>query len=138
MQRNILRGFAAILLIVDGAGACSRGPPITAGSVSESNVAASSDSGKRYDPTMLKEVKKLADLPKDVQTLADNTFMKDRWDGAPTKFLVGGVGGLSAVVIYEQSGYVPSYHAQSYAFDDSRWVPAKEWVLQSEITTLRA
>jgi len=71
-----------------------------------------------------------------VQFLANNSFMRDRFDYTPTQFLIGGVGGSSAIVAYEQGGYVPSYHAQSYVLIHSRWVPAKHWLLQSKIGTL--
>jgi hypothetical protein len=135
MLQHGLCGFAAVLLIASIAGGCSASTNVSE-SAPESNVAATSDANAQYDPTSLKEVKHVSSLPADVQTLANNSFMKQRFDYTPTKFLVGGVGGSSAVIAYEQGGYVPTYHAQAYVLRNSRWVSAKHWRLESEITTL--
>jgi len=95
------------------------------------------DVSKLYNPVAMIEVKNFADLPDGVQTLAKETFMKERYDSTPTKFLIGGASKSSAVVAYEQFGYVPSFFAQSYIFRNSRWVEGKRWQLDTEIIRLR-
>jgi hypothetical protein len=134
LRLNGLYGFAAFVLIV--VGGCDPAQPHDPGAAPGSNVASTSDANAHYDPTSLKEVREFSRLPEGVQTLASNSFMKENFDYTPTKFLVGGVDGASAVVAYEQGGYVPSYHAQAYVFRNSHWVPAQRWQLQSETTNL--
>jgi len=90
----------------------------------------------QYDPTSLIEVKALSDLPSQVRSLANASFMATNYDNTPTKFLVGGVSRSSAVIAYEEFGYVPSIYAQSYVYSGSQWIPAKSWNLGSEITSL--
>jgi hypothetical protein len=90
----------------------------------------------RYDPTSLIEVKALSDFPSQVQALANASFMSTKYDNTPTKFLVGGVSRSSAIIAYEEFGYVPFFFAQSYVYNDSQWIPAKRWSLGSEITNL--
>ena len=62
--------------------------------------------------------------------------MKERYDNTTTKFLVGGASKSSAIVAYEQFGYVPSFFAQSYVFSNSHWVAVKRWQLTAEIVHL--
>ena len=90
-----------------------------------------------YNPAAMIEVKNFADLPDGVQALANGSFMKERFDNTPTKFLVGGASKSSAIVAYEQFGYVPSFFAQSYVFSNSRWFAAKRWQLDTETIRLR-
>jgi hypothetical protein len=137
MYRIILRGLAIVVVLSTlGAVGCSRDPP--SGSAPAPNVAVNGDTKVQFDLKILKERKQLTDLPDGVQVLANNSFMQHRYDGTPTKFLVGGVGVSSAVVAYEDGGYVPSYHAQSYVLRSSRWVADTNWQLESEVTTLSA
>jgi len=137
MYRIILRGLAIVVVLSTlGAVGCSRDPP--SGSAPAPNVAVNGDTKVQFDLKILKERKQLTDLPDGVQVLANNSFMQHRYDGTPTKFLVGGVGVSSAVVVYEDGGYVPSYHAQSYVLRSSRWVADTNWQLESEVTTLSA
>jgi hypothetical protein len=89
-----------------------------------------------YDPAPMLEVKRFADLPEGVKTLANGSFMKERYDNTPTKFLVGGASKSSAIVAYEQFGYVPSFFAQSYVHTNSGWVAAKRWQLDRQIVQL--
>jgi hypothetical protein len=137
MYEIILRGLAIfVVLSAFGAAGCSREPP--SGSAPAPNVAVNGDTKVQFDLKTLKECKQLADLPEGVQVLANNSFMQHRYDGTPTKFLVGGVGVSSAIVAYEDGGYVPSYYAQSYVLSSSRWVAETHWQLESEVTTLSA
>jgi hypothetical protein len=137
MYRIILRGLAIVIVLSTlGAAGCSRDPP--SGSAPAPNVAVYGATKVQFDLKILKECKQLADLPDGVQVLANNSFMQHRYDGTPTKFLVGGVGVSSAVVAYEDGGYVPSYHAQSYVLRSSRWVADTNWQLKSEVATLSA
>lgn len=64
------------------------------------------DKEMTYDPTSLIEVKALSDLPSQVRTLANASFMGTNYDSTPTKFLVGGVSRSNAVIAYEEFGYV--------------------------------
>jgi hypothetical protein len=135
MMRTTLT-VAMVLLSSFSADGCSGSPPDVAVSAPEAHVAATSSDRTQFDPSTLKEVRRLADLPVGVQVLANSSYMRENFDYTPTKFLVGGLGGTSAIVAYEQGGYVPSYHAQSYVFRNSRWVPDKKWRLESRITDL--
>jgi hypothetical protein len=137
MHRISLCGLATVVVLsAFGAVGCSRDLPSS--SASAPNVAVNGDTKVQFDLKTLKECTQLADLPEGVQVLANNSFMRHRYDGTPTKFLVGGAGVSSAVVAYEDGGYVPSYHAQSYVLRSSRWVADSHWQLESEVTTLSA
>ena len=88
------------------------------------------------DMARLTEVKRLTDFPEAVQTLANDSFMKERFDFTPTQFLVGGFSSSSALIAYKQGGRVESYHAQSYVLLNSRWAPEKHWRLWARVTSL--
>jgi len=129
---------ATIFLIFSGVGGCSRPSSTAIGSATGPGVAAYNpdDVQMQYNPSNLREAKQLTDLPVGVQTLANSGPMKDRLDNTPTKFLVGGFNQSSAIVAYEQGGYVPGYYAQSYVLTDSHWVGSRSWRLQGRITEL--
>ncbi len=90
-----------------------------------------------YDPSKLVEIRSFADLPDGVKTLANRSFMSEVFDNTPTKFLVGGASESSAIIAFEQFGYVPSYHARAYVYSESRWVAAKAWSIDRGVTNLR-
>jgi hypothetical protein len=85
----------------------------------------------------LVEVQRFNDLPTGVIELANANYMKAMYDNPPTRFLVGGASDSSAIVAYEQFGYVPHVHAQAYAFSDSRWIATKDWDIGTEVTNFR-
>jgi hypothetical protein len=137
MYQINLRGLATVLLLSAlGAAACSRDSP--SGSAPKPNIAVDSDFKAEFDPKTLKECKQFADLPEGVQALANNSFMRHRYDGNPTKFVIGGVGESSAIVAYEEGGFVPSYNAQSYVLRNSLWTEDRHWWIGEPVTTLSA
>ena len=97
---------------------------------------ADDDDSKLYSPASLHEVRSFADLPEGVKALANDRYMNAMLDNTPTKFLAGGINETGAIVAYEQFGYVPSFHAQSYVYSHSRWIPAKEWDIPAGVTNL--
>jgi hypothetical protein len=132
-----LHWFAAPLLL--GVAACPR---------SEHDVSAQSpaptsetpvwtDVVSLYDPSKVVEIRSFSDLPEGVKALANRSYMSEVRDNTPTKFLVGGASESSAIVAFEQFGYVPSFHARAYVFSESRWVAAKAWSIDRGTTNLR-
>jgi hypothetical protein len=137
---DLLLVIFTVPLITYSTSGCSRQEPVRpagTGIVARPQANDEIDVAKLYDPTSMIEVKNFTDLPAGVQTLANGSFMKERYDNTPAKFLVGGVGKSSAIVTYEQFGYVPIFIAQSYVYSDSQWLTAKSWQLGAEIVRLR-
>ena len=129
--------FVIVLSIALDVSGCSRSQPKIPGNVSlPTSEKSPADIYKLYNPESLGEVRQFADLPVEVQSLANGTFMKENLDNTPTKFLVGGASKSSAIVAYEQFGYVPFFFAQSYVYNDSHWVAAKRWPIGSEVNRL--
>jgi hypothetical protein len=135
-EGRAFRRSAAVLLIAVSATGCS--PTQSSNPTSIHGASVISGSGTQYSSTSLKEVRRFSQLPKGVQTLAENSFMKESFDFTPTKFLIGGAGGSNAIVAYEQGGVVETYHAQAYVLKNSEWVADKHWRLASAVTTLEA
>jgi hypothetical protein len=131
-----LHWIAAPLLF--SAVACSRSEhhAATQAQAPTSERPVSTEVFRLYDPSKLVEIQSFADLPNGVRALA-NRYMSEVIDNTPTKFLVGGVSETSAIVAFEQFGYVPSFHARAYVYSDSRWVAAKAWSIDRGITNLR-
>jgi hypothetical protein len=93
---------------------------------------------KLYDPSSLIEVRKFSDLPDGVKALANRSGMDARGEGPGGRlrhFLVGGVSKTSALVAYEQFGYVPTYMADAYVKNGSDWVAIRSWEI-GHVTTL--
>jgi hypothetical protein len=94
---------------------------------------------KKYEPESLVEVKTFADLPDGVKTLANQDGMDARGEGPDGKlrrFMVGGKSETSALVTYEQFGFVPTYGAVAYVYTDAHWVMVRRWEI-SKVTTLK-
>jgi hypothetical protein len=132
------RFFAAALFSISVV-ACSRAPHDVATQTLAAPIetSANTDVSKLYAPASLIEVRKFGDLPEAVKALANNSYMREIYDNTPTKFLVGGVSDSSAIVAYEQFGYVPFFRAQAYVYSQSQWIPGRQWAIGSEITNLK-
>jgi len=132
------RVFAAALISISVV-ACSPSPhdgttPTPAARLETSN---DTDVFKLYDPAALVEVHNFDDLPEAVRALANDSYMKVMLDGSPAKFLVGGVSASSAIVAYEQFGFVPSFRAQAYVYSQARWISGRQWDIGWGITDLK-
>jgi hypothetical protein len=93
---------------------------------------------KLYSPSSLMEVRNFSDLPDGVRALANRSGMDARGEGPGGRlrqFLVGGVSETSALVAYEQFGYVPTYMADAYVKNGSNWVAIRSWEI-GRVTTL--
>lgn len=93
---------------------------------------------KLYDPSSLVEVRNFSDLPDGVKALANRSGMDAKGegpDGRLRQFLVGGLSKTSALVAYEQFGYVPTYMADAYVKNGSDWVAIRSWKI-GQVTTL--
>lgn len=131
------RVFAAALISISVV-ACSPSPhhgttPTPADPLETSN---DTDVFKLYDPASLVEVRNFDDLPEAVRALANDSFMKVMRDNSPAKFLVGGASDTSAIVAYEQFGFVPSFRAQAYVYSQARWISGRQWDIGWGITDL--
>ena len=129
----------AVLLTIYGTIGCSKeepGKPAGAGLTNQPQAIDEISAAKRYDPTSMIEVNAFSDLPTGVKAHANANYMSVITDGSAPKFLVGGASKTSAIIAFEQFGYVPFFYAQSYAYIESQWVPAKRWRLDSGITSL--
>jgi len=96
-ERDMLLLMFTVLLMSICTGGCSHP---ASGTPAGTQVVARRDGEKatHYDPTSLIEVKALSDLPSQVRTLANASFMSTNYDNTPTKFLVGGVSQSSAII----------------------------------------
>jgi len=83
------------------------------------------DNFKLFDPASLIEVRNFADLPDGVKALGNQDGINASGEGPDVrlrKFMVGGVSQTSALVAYEQFGYVPNFIAAAYVYTGSKWV----------------
>ena len=97
------------------------------------------DNFKKYEPASLVEVKAFADLPDGVKNLANMDGMDARGegpDGRLRRFMVGGTSQTSALLAYEQFGFVPTYVAVAYVYAGSHWIAVRRWDI-SKVTTLQ-
>ena len=83
------------------------------------------DPGMLFDPSSLVEIRNFADLPEGVRVLAG--YMKVMSDNSYPRFLAGGSSNSSAIVAYEEFGYVPFFKARAYTKNGAKWVEVKAW-----------
>jgi hypothetical protein len=128
---------AAIACVVACTGKPQNGAlqePLPAASVSK-DVA----NFKSFDASSLVEVKTFADLPDSVKALAIRDGMNASGEGPngrSREFMVGGISQTSALVTYEQFGYIPTFIADAYVHSGSEWIPVRRWEITS-VTTLK-
>lgn len=94
---------------------------------------------KQYDPSTLVEVTKISDLPSDLKTRFKawlgpqraNLPVANQKGDDPSEllggFIVAGVNDSSALVAYEEYGYVPTTHATAYVHAKSDWIAVRKW-----------
>jgi hypothetical protein len=98
----------------------------------EPSPTASSSSGlySLFDRKSLVEIRAFADLPDGVKTTEIRDGMEAHGEGPGGRrrqFLVGGVASKSALLVYEQFGYVPTYVAVGYVRNGEEWVSVGKW-----------
>jgi hypothetical protein len=93
---------------------------------------------KQYDPSSLVEVTNISNLPDDLKSHFKGWLGQRRANIAPPSedddpgerpggFIIAGVSDSSALVAYEELGYVPTTHATAYVHVKSDWIPTKKW-----------
>jgi hypothetical protein len=93
---------------------------------------------KQYDPSSLMEVTNISNLPNDLKAHFKGWLGQRRENIAPPSedddpggrsggFIIAGVGDSSALVAYEEYGYVPTTHATAYVHVKSDWIPTRKW-----------
>jgi hypothetical protein len=93
---------------------------------------------KTFDASSLTEVTKISDLPNDLkehfkgwlgqrkENIAPPSEDDDPGD-LPGGFIIAGVSDSSALVAYEEYGYVPTTHATGYVHVKSDWIATRKW-----------
>jgi hypothetical protein len=120
---------------------CSRtsqdaAPPATSPPVE--GAASTTDMFKLYDPSSLIEVRSVSELPDGLRQI-EAGMMEAPGEGPHSRccqFLIAGASDTSALVAYEEFGYVGTFLAKAYVHVASGWTEAHGWVIGSP-TTLR-
>jgi hypothetical protein len=90
-----------------------------------------------FDSSSLNEVRRFEALPENLQWVLRKSF-EIRGEGPEGRccvFLVGGVGETSALVAYENYGFIPTYRAHAFVQTKAKqWVYAGEWTISSVST----
>jgi hypothetical protein len=106
--------------------------------LSDFSIAEQTAIAKQFDASSLVEVTSIAGLPSDLklhfkgwlgqrrENLAPPSEDDDPGD-LPGGFIIAGVSGTSALVAYEEYGYVPTTHAMAYVHVKSDWIVARKW-----------
>jgi hypothetical protein len=107
--------------------------------LSDFSIAEQAALAKQYDPSTLVEVTKISDLPSDLKRhfkawlgpQRANLPLAYQKDDDPSEllggFIVAGVSDSSALVAYEEYGYVPTTHATAYVHVKSDWIATRKW-----------
>jgi hypothetical protein len=101
---------------------CERASPI--------DVAAAPTAGeisKAYDASSLVEVRELNNLPEELQPLLHFDMGGEGPNGRARKFILGGAGNSSALVAYEEFGYVGNFVAEEFVKIGSKWYSVGAW-----------
>jgi len=138
MVDKFLKGRAIALIVVASMNACfGKQDAVPTQATQATGMLTDADLLKLYDPSSLAEVRNFSDLPDSVQVIANRRGMAAKGEGPDErlqKFLVGGLGKTSALVAYEQFGYVPIYMADAYVKTGSDWVVIRSWKIGSVAT----
>lgn len=92
-----------------------------------------------YDPKSLVEAKAFAEMPEGVRVLANSGGMEASGEGPGGRlqqFMIGGVGPTSALMAYEQFGFIPTYGAVAYVYSGTKWVSVRKWAIR-KVGTLK-
>jgi hypothetical protein len=107
---------AVIAFLVAMIGGGISGPML--GSLDDDASAPVPHYSKLYDPASLREVTDFNSFP---------TGIKNHFGAAWKIFTVGGIGGKSALVGFQEGDYVPTYAAEAFVYANSEWVKVKTW-----------
>ncbi len=106
--------------------------------LSDLSVAEQTAIAKQFDMSSLVEVTRISDLPNDLEEhfkgwlgrRRDNIVPPSEDDDPgdlPGGFIIAGVSDSSALVAYEEYGYVPTTHATAYVHVKADWIAARQW-----------
>lgn len=106
--------------------------------LSDFSIAEQTEMAKHFDASSLVEVARISDLPHDLKSHFKGWLGERRENIAapsedddpgdfPGAFIIAGVSDSSALVAYEEYGYVPTTHATAYVHVKSDWMAAKKW-----------
>jgi len=117
---------------------CSQDAAPLAISPSVASVASSTDASRLYEPASLIEARSVSELPDGLRQIVSG-LMEAPGEGPQSRccqFLLAGVSNTSALVAYEEFGYVGTFLAKAYVRGASGWKEAHEWAIGSP-TSLR-
>jgi len=122
-------GAAAMLMII--VGGCSPSPQTSQLRKPSSSQSASSNIGNPtgYDPSSMIEVQSFAALPDELKQQLNEwmTAAGEGPDKRARRFILAGVNKTSALIEYEEFGYVPSTYAAAYVHVQSSWTLVSHW-----------
>jgi hypothetical protein len=106
--------------------------------LSDFSIAEQTEIAKRFDASLLVEVASISGLPDDLKSHFKGWLGQRRENLAPPSedddpgdlpgaFIIAGVSDSSALVAYEEYGYVPTTHAIGYVHVKSGWIVARKW-----------
>jgi len=143
MVKGLRRKAVTVVLMLTTVMACSGKPKGQASpaALPDTPRHANADVFSLYDPKSLVEVKVFAELPEGVKALANSGGMEARGegpDGRLQQFMVGGASSTSALVTYEQFGFIPTYGAVAYVYTGNKWVSVRKWEIGKAATLKEA
>ena len=106
--------------------------------LSDYSIAEQMAIAKQFDASSLVEVTSISGLPSDLklhfkgwlgqrrENLAPPSEDDDPGD-LPGRFIIAGVSDSSALIAYEEYGYVPTTHAMAYVHVKTDWIVARKW-----------
>ena len=107
---------------------CARSSDSVPSQSRELSISDQTAAANRYDPSSLTEVTKIANLPESLRPHFKGWMEPGDTNGSvPYRFIVAGASNTSALVAFEEFGYVPSTHAISYVHVNDGWVAAQTW-----------
>jgi len=107
---------------------CARSGDSVPSQTRELTISEQAAAARRYDPSSLFEVTRISDLPESLRSHFKGWMEPGDTNGkVPYRFIVAGASNTSALVAFEEFGYVPSTHAISYVHVNDDWVAAQTW-----------
>jgi hypothetical protein len=117
--------------------ACSRSSDSVPSQSRDMSISEQSAIAKRYDPSSLVQVDRVSNLPAMLRSHFKGWMEPGETNGTvPYRFIIAGASDSSALVAFEEFGYVPSTHAISYVRAKDDWVAAGKWDNVGYPTTL--
>jgi hypothetical protein len=107
---------------------CARSSDSVPSQSRDLSISGQETAARRYDPASLIEVTRIAYLPESLRSHFKGWMEPGDTNGrVPYRFIVAGASNTSALVAFEEFGYVPSTHAISYVHVNDDWVAAQTW-----------